>query len=247
MPGLAAAEASGWAVAAAGAIATVTAVYAVATIVVAVTAVASIAAALGHGWDGGGQVGAAFGIDDEVALLAFAYGGGFHAFQGFEGEVEHAAFAGVGGREAVGLAGLADALGGGFGGCGDLLLSKRLEVEGVEADEIVFADVEAEDLDGDVLEGAEEFAAALGEERGVGAGQFDVEDLGSGVLRVCGGGTGADAVLQAQAAEADDGVEEAGDLLGGLLQILDRHDKSVSQSGLRRGNFCHARGHLDYF
>ncbi len=131
---------------------------------------------------------------------------------------------------------MADALGGGFGGGGDLLLAEGFEVESVEADEIVFADIEAEDLDGDVLEGAEKFAAALGQERGIGAGQFDVEDLSAGVLRVCGSGAGADAVLQAQAAEADDGVEEAGDVLGGLLQILYRHDKSVSQIRRERGN-----------
>ncbi len=85
--GLAAAEASGWAVAAAGTVATVDAVTAI------IVAVATIAAALGHGWDWRGQVGAAFGIDDEVALLPFADGGGFYAFEAFEGQVEHAAFA----------------------------------------------------------------------------------------------------------------------------------------------------------
>jgi hypothetical protein len=55
-----------------------------------------------------------------------------------------------------------------FGGELNFLLAEGFEVEGVEADQVVFADVEAEDLDGDVLEGAEEFAAALGEQRCVG-------------------------------------------------------------------------------
>ena len=217
MPGLAAAEASGWAVAATGAIATVTAVYAVATIVVAVTAVASIAAALGHGWDGGGQVGAAFGIDDQVALLPLAEGVGFHVLHGLKGEVQHAAFAGVGRRDAVGSAGLADFFRGGLGGEFDLLLAEGFEVEGVEADEVVFADVEAEDLDADVLEGAEEFAAARGEHGCVLAEELDVEDFLAGGFGVGWGGAGADAVFEAQAAEADDRVEEICDLTGGLL------------------------------
>src|SRR5579859_5323255 len=164
----------------------------------------AVAATAGHGWDGGGEVGFAFWVDDQVALLAFADGGGFYAFEVFEGEVEHATFAGVGGREAVGLAGLADALCGGFGGGLDLLLAEGLEVEGVEADEIVFADVEAEDLDGDVFEGAEEFATALGEHGRVVAGEVDVDDLGAGVLGVFGGGGGGDAVFQAQSTQADD-------------------------------------------
>ena len=106
----------------------------------------------------------------------------------------------VGGK-LKGVAGLADAIGGGIGGELNLLLAKRLEVEGVEADQVVFADVEAEDLDGDVLEGAEEFAAACGEHGGVGTGELDVEDLGAGGSRSSRGSAGADAILQPQSTE----------------------------------------------
>ena len=184
---------------------------------IAIAAVVIIAASCGHGWDGRGQVGAALGIDNEVALLAFAEGVGFDVFHVLEGEMKHAALAGVGGREAIGHTGSADALGGGFGGELDLLGAQSFEVEGIEADQIVFADVEAKNLDGDVLEGAKKFAAALGEHGSVGAGELDVEDLcslGFGGLGSC---AGADAIFEAQAAEADDGVEEICDLAGGLL------------------------------
>jgi len=114
--------------------------------------------------------------------------------------VEHAAFAGVGGWEAVGLAGLTDALGGGFGGGLDLLLAEGLEVEGVEADEVVFADVEAEDLDGDVLEGAEEFAAALREHGCIVADQFYIENLCPGGFGTLGGWAGAYTIFETQSA-----------------------------------------------
>src|ERR1700675_1831937 len=67
----------------------------------------AVAGAAGHGGDGGGEVGLAFGVHDQVALLPFAEGGGFYVFHVLEGQVQHAAFAGVAGREAEGCAGLA--------------------------------------------------------------------------------------------------------------------------------------------
>jgi len=142
---------------------------------------------------------------------------GFYVFDGFEGEVQHAAFAGVGGGEADGGAGLADFFCGRPGGELDLLLAEGFEVEGIEADQVVFADVQAEDLNADVLEGAEEFAAARSEHGCVLAEEFDVEDFLAGGFGVGWGGTGADAVFEAQASEADDGVEEICNLTGGLL------------------------------
>jgi len=226
-PKLAAAEAS-------GTIATAP-VASISTVVSSAAAV-TVAGAAGHSGDGRGQVSAALGIDDEVTFLALADGGGLDIFNVFDGEVEQAALAGVGGREAVGHAGLADALGGGFGGLLDLLQAESFEVKGVEADEIVFSDVEAEDLNGDVFEGAEELAAALGEQGGIGAIELDGEDLRAGVFGVRWSRGGANAVLEAQAAEADYGVEETGDLLGGLLEILNWHDKPVSQIAGGTGN-----------
>ena len=152
--------------------------------------------------------------------------------------MQHAALAGVGGREAVGHAGVADTFGCGFGGELDLLGAQGLEVEGVEADQIVFADVEAKDLDGDVLEGARRSSPP----RWVSMG---ASGPASSTLRICapavsersGAGAGADAVFEAQTAEMDDGVEEIGDLLGGLLEVGDWHDKQVSQIGRGRREF----------
>ncbi len=184
------------AAAAISASATATAVSTSAATVSASSASVSIAAARGHGGNWRRQIRAAFGVDDEVALLAFAVGDGFYVIHLAEGHVQQAPLAGVGGREAVGLAGLTNALGSGLGGELNLLQAERLEVEGVEADQIVLAGVEMEDLDGDVLEGPEELAVALGEQGGVGTGQLNVENLGTGILGVSGSSAGADAVLQ---------------------------------------------------
>src|SRR5579871_3500064 len=76
---------------------------AIATTITATPATVSIAAAGGHGWDWGRQVGAALGVDDQVTLGAFAVRGGFHVFHIAKGHVQEAAFPGVGGREAVRL------------------------------------------------------------------------------------------------------------------------------------------------
>ena len=137
------------------------------------------------------------GIDDDIAMEAFAAAGGGEIFVGAEGEVEHAAFAGAHGREAVGLAGGAYASGGGFGGEAKFAGADGLELVGVEGDLIVFFGLEADDLGGHVFEGAEEFAAALGEQRRVGAGQLDVDFAGLQAIGVGSAAAGGDSIFEA--------------------------------------------------
>jgi hypothetical protein len=81
-----------------------------------------------------------------------------------------------------------------------------------------------------VLKGAEKFAAALGQQGRVVAGQFDIDESNLGVCGgqpVKGGDTAADPVFQPKATEADHGIKETGDLLGSLLDVFDWHDIPV--------------------
>ena len=72
----------------------------------------------------------------------------------------------------------------------------------------------------------------LNEQGCIGPGQLDREG-GRLFLRIEGGGRafrGADAVLQAHTAQLVQGGEECGDLLGSFLQVVDGHNKTVSQN-----------------
>src|ERR1700722_9359281 len=97
------------AVAAASGTVAVASASAITPVAAVMTSIMAVAGTGRHGGGRRGQVGAAFGVDNEVALLAFAEGVRFDVFHVFEAEVQHAALAGVGGREAIGLAGGADA------------------------------------------------------------------------------------------------------------------------------------------
>jgi len=116
----------------------------------------------------------AFGVEDDEATGAFAGGGGGQA-GAFEGEVEQAALAGGHRGEGVGLLGGADLGDGCLSGAAELLVAVGFESAGVDGDAVVFFGLEAEDLGGDVLDGVEQLAVAVDEERGVGAGEFDGE------------------------------------------------------------------------
>lgn len=94
--------------------------------------------------------------------------------------MEQAALAGGHGWEGVRLAGGLDALNCCSRGETKITVAVGLEAIGVEGDAIVVLGFEAKDLGCDVLDGVEEFAVAVGEERGVGAGEFDAEFRGWG-------------------------------------------------------------------
>ena len=90
-------------------------------------------------------------------------------------EVDKAALAGVHGGEAEGLAGAGDFVNGLLGGPLELLVAARFVAGGVEAERMVLLGGEAEELCGEVLEGVEEFGAAVEEQGNVGAGEVDAE------------------------------------------------------------------------
>ena len=120
--------------------------------------------------------------------------------------------------------------GGGLGGQAQLLRAQGLEVAGVKADQVVLALVEPQHLRGDGLQRAQQLAVVLGHQRHIGAAQLDVDHArleAFGVARAVAGG---DAVLEAQSAQLVQGGQKSGNFLGGLLQVVDRHNRQVSQS-----------------
>ncbi len=101
-----------------------------------------------------------------------------------EGHVQQAALAAVHGRKGVGDAGPEHLFRGGLGRQAQLLRAQRLEVGGVEADQVALALIEAEHLRGDGLQGAQQLAVVLGHQRHVGPGQFHVDLAGLQALGV---------------------------------------------------------------
>ena len=74
--------------------------------------------------------------------------------------MQHAALAGVHGRETEGLAGVSYVRDSGGGGVAESTRARGLEAVGVEGDAIVVVGLEAEHLGGEVFEGAEELTVA---------------------------------------------------------------------------------------
>ena len=113
--------------------------------------------------------------------------------------MEHAALAGVHGLEAEGLAGVFDLVDGVVGSVAEVGGAVSLIAVVVEGDAVVFVGLEAEDLGGDVLEGAEELGVAVEEEVGVGTLALDVNVASLEAVGIRGTGTGGDAELEAEA------------------------------------------------
>lgn len=117
--------------------------------------------------------------------------------------------------ELIGRAGLANFFGGDGGGGAEFLNSLRAMVVAVEADLFVFAGGQPQHFQGEQLEGAQEFSAAVEQQGGVGASEID-EDLGLFPVAIVGDGrVDDDAVFQVKTAVGDDGLEEFVDLVGG--------------------------------
>jgi hypothetical protein len=92
--------------------------------------------------------------------------------------MQQAAFARGHGWKGVWLAGGAYALDCSGGGGAEFAVAVGLEAVGVEGDAIVLLGLKPQDLGGDVLDGVKEFTVAVGEEWGVGAGEFYAELCG---------------------------------------------------------------------
>ena len=194
-----------------------------------------------------GQVGFAGGIDGKKAILAFPGACGLDAFDVAKGHVEEAALAAVHGLECVGDARSDDFVGSDFSGHAEFLGAERLEVPGIEADEVVLALLEAEHLGGDGFKRAQKFSAVLGEEGNVGAAELNVDLTGFKPLWVAGAIACCDAVFEAHAPQPVERRKQSSNLLGSFLQVSDRHNSLVSQ--MQKGNqygrrILRAGGHL---
>jgi hypothetical protein len=128
-------------------------------------------AILGSG--GFGDVGA-FGVEDDKATGAFAAGGGGQAGV-FEDEVKHAPLTGVHGGEWVGSSGGPDTFDGGGGGLAHVAIAVGLEVVGVEGDQFLLVEFEAQDLDCEMFEGVQHLSVVRGQQMGVGPTELDAE------------------------------------------------------------------------
>jgi len=189
----------------------------------------AIAEASGFDRRGDGQIGLARWIDSEKAILAFAVAGRLDALDAAKGHMKQAALAAVHGREGVWDAGAKHLLGGSLGRQAQFLGAQSLEVIGVKADEAALPLVEPQDLSSDCLQRQQQFAIVLRDQRHVRSSQLDAKG-GSQLLGVGRSVWRGDAVLEAKSTELVEGGEESGNLLGSLLQVVNGHNKTVSQS-----------------
>src|ERR1017187_8578928 len=90
--------------------------------------------------------------------------------------------------------------------------------------------IESKHLCGDRLKRTQQFTIVLGDERYIGAAQFDVNLAPFKAFRIACAVPRSDAVLEAQAAQLIEMGEESGYFLCSFLQIGNRHNDLVSQS-----------------
>jgi hypothetical protein len=134
--------------------------------------------------------------------------------------MQHAALAGVHGREAVGTVGVIDDVDGFVGHFAQGRGALGLVAVGVEADAVVLFGFEIEDFGRDVLEGAEKLAFVVEEEIGVGALALNVEVAALQTVRIGCAGAGGDAVLEAKATGGSQQSHEGRHMFGGLREIF---------------------------
>jgi hypothetical protein len=120
----------------------------------------------------------AFGIEHNEAAGTLVGGGGGKSGV-HQDQMEHAPLSRGHRRKGEGLACGSDLLDGGFGGELEIAVAGGFEAFGIEADAVVVFRFEAENLGGDVLDSVEELTVMSQKQRGVGAGQLDL-DVGTG-------------------------------------------------------------------
>jgi hypothetical protein len=140
-----------------------------------------------------------------------------------EGQVDDAAFAGGHGSKLVGGSGAAHFFGGDGGGGAEFFEAYAAVILAIEGNLFVLTAGETKHFQGEELEGAEEFSAAIEEKSGVGAGEVD-ENFGALPVAVFGQrGVDRNAVFEVEASVGDYGLEEFVDLFGGGEFVGDRH------------------------
>jgi hypothetical protein len=182
-------------------------------------------------WKGfGGGLGGRFvvlRIDHEAATHTFAFAFGVEVRFVAQGEMNDAALARRHGTEMVRSSGAADFFGGDVGGGAKFLDAKRAMILAVETNFFVLSRRKMEHFEREEFESAQEFAAAVEQKRGVGAGEVD-EDFGPlpvAIFRKW--RIDDDAVFEAKAAVGDDGLEEFVDLIGGGEFVGNGHGNSA--------------------
>src|SRR5690348_10109701 len=109
-------------------------------------------------------------------MRTFAAGLGAEVGGVAQGQVDDATLAGGHGSEFIRRTGTANLFSSNSGGCAQFVQTKRAEVATVEDDQVVLVAAQMQHFQGEIFEGAKQFAAALEQKIAVGAGQFD-EDL----------------------------------------------------------------------
>jgi hypothetical protein len=126
--------------------------------------------------------------------------------------MEHAALARVHGLKAEGLTGVFDFVDGGVGGILESAGAGSLVAVGIEGNAIVIFGLEAKDLGGDVLEGAEELAVAREQEIAVRSLALDVDVAAFKAVGVNGASASRNAVFEAELTRGGQQPHEGGHL-----------------------------------
>lgn len=168
-------------------------------------------------------MGLAGGKDGEETILTLARTGSFNAFHAAKGEMQKTPLAAIHRRKCIRDAGLEYLFRGGLGGQAQFLRAQGLVVARIEADQVMLALVEMQNLHSDGFKCAKELTVVLRQQRYIGSAQLHVNDASFEPLGVASAVAGSDSILEAHSPKLVKVGEESGDFLGGFLQVGNRH------------------------
>jgi len=163
-------------------------------------------------------------------VLSLARTGRLHALDILESHVHQPPFPAVHGRKSIRNPAPDHLVRCRLGLQPQLLRLQRLEVGRVKANQVVFPLVQPQHLRRNGLQCAQKFAVMLRNQRHIRPAEFHINLASFNALWVARAVSRGDAVFQAQASEFIEGDKESSYLLCGLLQVVDWHNKPVSQS-----------------